>query len=148
MFKKVILSLVVIVTFGFYVYNLKLGKIEETNIILPKVKSSPKTKVSTLSFPENKYQDGKYTGEVFDAYYGNVQVGVVISKGKISRVNFLEYPDDRVTSERINSIAMPLLIEEAISAQSAEVDIVSGATQTSKAFRKSLESALAKAKES
>lgn len=91
------------------------------------------------------YKDGQYTGDVADAYYGNVQVKVVVSNGKISDVQFLDYPHDRLTSQAINSQAMPYLKSEAIAAQSANVDIVSGATQTSEAFRQSLQSALTKA---
>jgi uncharacterized protein with FMN-binding domain len=57
----------------------------------------------------------------------------------------LEYPNDRRTSERINSQAMPYLIQEAIQSQNYQVDIISGATQTSKAFIESLKTALSQA---
>ena len=92
-----------------------------------------------------KYKDGTYTGGVADAYYGNIQVQVTIANGKISDVTFLQYPNDNRTSHFINSQAMPLLKSEAIQAQSAQVDAVSGASQSSKAFRESLSSALTKA---
>jgi len=92
------------------------------------------------------YKDGEYTGDVADAYYGNVQVQAVIKGGKITDVFFLDYPNDRRTSERINTQAMPYLRQEAIIAQSANVNIVTGATQTSKAFRESLKTALDKAR--
>jgi uncharacterized protein with FMN-binding domain len=91
------------------------------------------------------YRDGIYTGNVEDAYYGNVQVRVTISGGKIANVEFLDYPQDRRTSVQINSQAMPYLISEAIQTQSSQVDIVSGATDTSMAFIQSLASALAQA---
>lgn len=96
--------------------------------------------------PSGAYRDGSYTGSITDAYYGNVQVRAVISGGKITDVQFLDYPQDRNTSREISVQAMPVLASEAIQAQSATVDIVSGATQTSEAFRISLASALAKAK--
>lgn len=92
------------------------------------------------------YKDGQYTGSVADAYYGNVQVKAVISGGKIADVQFLDYPQDRGTSIRINFQAMPYLTSEAIQAQSVNVDTISGATETSRAFRESLDSALAQAK--
>ncbi len=92
-----------------------------------------------------KYKNGTYTGPEADAYYGYVQVQVTIQNGKIADVNFLDYPQDRRTSARINSIATPYLVTEAIQAQSANVDIISGATLTSEAFVKSLELALNKA---
>ena len=89
------------------------------------------------------------TADIFDtvfAYFGMVQVKAVIQAGKIADVQFLQYPNDRRTSIRINNIAMPYLITEALQAQSAEVDIISGATLTSEAFAQSLQSALATAK--
>jgi uncharacterized protein with FMN-binding domain len=65
--------------------------------------------------------------------------------GKIADVTFLDYPQDRGTSVRINSYAMPQLIQEAITAQSANVNGVSGASDTSSAFQQSLASALSQA---
>ena len=92
------------------------------------------------------YKDGEYTGESVDAFYGNVQVVAVVRGGRITDVKFLDYPKDRSTSLEISNQAMPLLKTEAIAAQKANVDIISGATQTSEGFIKSLASALAKAK--
>ena len=92
------------------------------------------------------YKDGSYTGPEVDAFYGLVQVKVVVQNGKIANVQFLEYPNDRRTSVRINTIVMPYLQQEAIQAQNANVDIISGATLTSEAFMTSLQSALNKAR--
>ncbi len=96
--------------------------------------------------PAGQYKDGSYTGSVADAYYGYVQVKAIISGGKITDVRFLNYPQDRGTSIEINTQAMPYLTQEAITAQNANVDVVSGATETSRAFRESLAAALALAK--
>lgn len=93
-----------------------------------------------------KYKNGTYTGSVEDAYYGNIQVQAVISGGRITDVVFLQYPNDNSTSQYINSQAMPLLKQEAIAAQNAQVDIISGASATSPAFQASLANALAQAK--
>ena len=92
------------------------------------------------------YKNGTYTGPQIDAYYGMVQVEAIVQNGKIADVQFLEYPSDRRTSQRINSIAMPYLQQEAVQAQTANVDIISGATLTSQAFIMSLQSALSSAK--
>ena len=92
------------------------------------------------------YKDGTYTGPEVDAVYGLVQVQAVIQNGKIANVQFLEYPNDRRTSVRINSFAVPYLQQEAIQAQSANVNLITGATLTSEAFQMSLQSALGKAK--
>jgi len=92
-----------------------------------------------------KYKDGTYTGSVADAYYGNIQVAAVISGGRLTSVKVLQYPNDRNTSVEINQQALPMLIQQAISAQSANVDGISGASDTSAAFSESLGVALGKA---
>lgn len=96
--------------------------------------------------PQGQYKDGQYIGSSADAFYGFVQVKAIISGGKITDVQFLSYPSDRQNSIQINSQAMPYLTQEAIAAQSANVNIVSGATDTSQAFIQSLASALTQAK--
>ncbi len=91
------------------------------------------------------YNDGTYTGNSADAYYGYIQVEAIIKNGQIADVKFLQYPSDRSTSRYINSRAMPYLTQEAIQAQNANVNIVSGATDSSMAFQQSLGSALSQA---
>lgn len=92
-----------------------------------------------------QYKNGSYTGTSVDAYYGFVQVEAIIQGGKLADVRFLSYPNDRKTSVRINESAMPELIQEAIQAQSANVNGVSGASDTSQAFVESLGAALSQA---
>jgi uncharacterized protein with FMN-binding domain len=93
----------------------------------------------------SQYKNGTFTGVSANAFYGQVQVQVMIENGKISSVTFLNYPKDRRTSARINSYAIPYLQSEAIQAQNANVDVISGATLTSEAFAVSLQSALRQA---
>lgn len=95
--------------------------------------------------PAGQYKNGTYTGVAADAYYGTIQVEAIIQNGALADIQFLQYPSDRSTSVRINSRAMPILKQEAISAQSANVNIVSGATDSSQAFQQSLASALSQA---
>lgn len=92
------------------------------------------------------YKNGAYTGSVQDAFYGNIQVQVVISGGKITNVIFLQYPNDNRTSQYINSQADPMLTQETIQAQSAQINGVSGASASSQAFQASLADALSQAK--
>lgn len=115
--------------------------------------NSNSTASSTGGTPNNssssaaaQYKDGTYTGTVADAYYGNVEVSATVSGGKITDVKFLQSPDTHSTSVIINQQAMPYLKQEAIQAQSANVQIISGATFTSQAFVQSLSSALSQAK--
>lgn len=141
--KKILLSLSVI--FAFILYSMyQKSQDLETNIVV-----SAKTRNSTPNIsPEvnREYKNGEYIGDVIDVYYGNVQVKAIITNGKIADVQFLQYPNARRASIKINTQAMPYLKQEAIQVQNANVDIVTGATQTSHAFRQSLQFALNKAK--
>jgi uncharacterized protein with FMN-binding domain len=92
-----------------------------------------------------RYKDGTYTGNVADAFYGKVQVAAIVQGGKLVDVQFLQYPNGSGHSSRVSADSLPILRQEAISAQSANVDVVSGATQTSQAFEESLANALAQA---
>lgn len=148
--KKFFLSFSLILIFSLYVYHEKFGD-EKENVVIPQpsaltqpnLGTSSPTPVSTIG---SRYKNGSYIGDVADAYYGNIQVKVTIAGGKIADVQFLQYPNDRSTSIEINQQAMPYLKQEAIQAQDYNVDIVSGATQSSEAFRQSLKSALDQAR--
>lgn len=96
--------------------------------------------------PGTAYKDGTYTGSVADAQWGYVQAQAVIQGGQITNVKFLQYPHDRGRSIEINQIADPELVQEAIQAQSAQVDLISGATDSSVAFIESLTDALSQAR--
>jgi uncharacterized protein with FMN-binding domain len=131
-----------------------------TPVVVPVKTPTPTTKLVTkpdptpkptpvpipIPKPTGQYADGTYTGDPTDAYYGTIQVQATVQNGKLTDVQFLQHPNDRNTSIRINNRAMPILRQEAISAQSANVNIVSGATDSSGAFRQSLASALSQAK--
>jgi len=95
---------------------------------------------------QGSYKDGTYTGSAADAFYGLIQVQATIQNGKITNVKFLQAPSDRSESVQINQQADPMLAQEAIQAQSASVNIISGATDSSQAFMQSLASALSQAK--
>ncbi len=91
------------------------------------------------------YANGTYTGPVTNAYYGNMQIQAIVSGGKLSAIRVLQYPDTHGASISINSQALPMLRNEVIAAQSANVNIISGATLSSEAFLRSLYGALSKA---
>lgn len=101
---------------------------------------------NTSNATSRGYKNGTYRGSVVDAYYGNIQVQVQITGGRITDVTFLQYPNDNGTSRFINSQAMPMLKSEAIQAQNAQVNIISGASDSSMAFQQSLADALSQAK--
>jgi uncharacterized protein with FMN-binding domain len=147
--KKLLLSTTLMGTFG--IYSLVLGKVAPAT---PAVLSSG-TSDTPVPLPGNQqpaiggggaYRNGEYIGDTADAFYGNIQVKVTVKGGQITDVQFLQYPNDRGRSIAINTMAMPQLRSEAIRNQTAQVDIISGATDSSQAFIQSLASALTQAK--
>ena len=82
------------------------------------------------------------TGNVANTAYGPVQVQVVVATSKIVKVNILEQPSSTSRDLQIGQFAFPKLVGETLSAQSARIDSVSGATYTSGGYIKSLQSAL------
>ena len=99
----------------------------------------------TVAAGGGPYADGTFSGPSVDAYYGMVQIQAIVKGGRLTGIKVLHYPSDRRTSVAINRQALPMLRDEAVTAQSAEVDIVSGATLTSRAFIRSLRGALQQA---
>lgn len=85
-------------------------------------------------------KDGTFTGQVFGTRYGNVGVSITIQNGKIVSVDTPSYPSSPPSVGARDS-----LLAQAISANSANIQGVSGATITSIAFQQSLESALSQA---
>lgn len=83
-------------------------------------------------------------GPVVDTQFGPVQVRIDVAAGRIADVVALQLPTGR-HSGQISSFAAPVLRQEALQAQSAKIDTVSGATYTSDAYAQSLQAALDKA---
>lgn len=147
MVKKFLLSAALVVIFAFYVFHQRSENPTQVAALPTEPVSPSDTSPAGVSSPApvGTYRDGSYTGEVADAFYGNIQVQAIVTGGKISDVRFLQYPNDRPESIQVSSQSIPLLKQEAIQSQNAQVDIVTGATQTSQAFIQSLGSALEKA---
>jgi uncharacterized protein with FMN-binding domain len=85
------------------------------------------------------------TGPVETNLYGPVQVQITVSGSAITAVKALVLPTDRARSAYISSVAGPVLIQEAMQAQSANIDSVSGASFTSYSFAESLQAAITQA---
>ncbi|WP_327111789.1 FMN-binding protein [Streptomyces sp. NBC_01341] len=85
---------------------------------------------------------GTFTGDPIDTPYGTVQVAATLTKGKITEVKVLRAPDQNGRDRQIASYALPRLTQEALGAQSAHIDAVSGASYTSQGYVQSLQSAL------
>ncbi|MFF8969357.1 FMN-binding protein [Streptomyces sp. NPDC014995] len=91
--------------------------------------------------------NGTVTGDVAQTQYGPVQVRLTVANGKVTQAEAVQSPKGG-QSDQINANAVPKLNQAAVAAQSAEIDSVSGATYTSEGYKKSLQSALDKAKAS
>ncbi len=139
--KKLILSSILILVFGWYVLSKNTVPFLIRNSSMIPLSAS----VAAQPTSANHYKDGQYVGVVADAYYGNLQVAAVISGGKITEVKFHEYPQERQNSVRLNENAIPRLQTETIAIQSANVDSITGASLTSAAYFESLTSALSQA---
>ncbi|MGW4157427.1 FMN-binding protein [Micromonospora chersina] len=85
---------------------------------------------------------GTATGSVAQTRWGPVQVRITVSGGKITDVTAVQVPDGNHRDQEINDYAVPILRQEALAAQSARIDTVSGATVTSDGYRESLQSAI------
>jgi uncharacterized protein with FMN-binding domain len=81
-------------------------------------------------------------GAVVQTQFGPVQVRVTINGGKLTDVVPLQLPSDRSRDQEIASYSVPILRSEALKAQSAQIDMVSGATYTSQGYIQSLQAAL------
>jgi uncharacterized protein with FMN-binding domain len=82
-------------------------------------------------------------GAIAQTRWGPVQVQVTTDgSGTITAVEVVQYPSGNSTDEQINSYALPILVQSTLDAQSARVDMVSGATVTSEGYVQSLQSAL------
>jgi uncharacterized protein with FMN-binding domain len=104
--------------------------------------ATPSTDTTTTATAAGTYKDGTATGAVISTRFGDVQVEVTISGGAIANVTALQLPDRDRRSQSIASAAAPILRDEALTAQSANIDLLSGATYTSEAYAESLQSAL------
>lgn len=82
------------------------------------------------------------TGDTAETRWGPVRVRVTLGGGELTDVTAVNYPHDNPRDQEINAYALPQLRREALSAQSARIDTVSGATYTSDGYRRSLQSAL------
>ncbi|MCR6492576.1 FMN-binding protein [Cellulomonas sp. P24] len=86
-----------------------------------------------------------YDGDVASTRWGDVQVRITVTDGKVTASEAIAYPNGNGRDQQINAYAIPILNQEAVAAQSANISMVSGATVTSQGYVQSLQSALDKA---
>ena len=86
-----------------------------------------------------------YQGSTVQTRWGPVQVQITVTSGTITAVDVLQHPSENPKDAEINDYALPVLVQDTLKAQSAKIDMVSGATVTSDGYVQSLQSALDKA---
>ncbi|MEO3775658.1 FMN-binding protein [Micromonospora sp. B11E3] len=86
--------------------------------------------------------DRQVDGSVAQTRWGPVQVRITVSGGRITEVTAVQVPDGNFRDRQINGYAVPILRQQALAAQSARIDTVSGATVTSDGYRESLQAAI------
>ena len=111
--------------------------------------TSPMTVASRTSSPSSSSTGSSgttasktYTGSVAQTRWGPVQVEITVQDGRITAATVLQQPNGNHRDTEINDYALPILIQDTLSAQSANIDMVSGATVTSEGYVESLQAAL------
>ncbi|NEA52664.1 FMN-binding protein [Streptomyces sp. SID13666] len=106
--------------------------------------SSPAAAGSAPSASAGSTSGGVRTvdGDTIQTRFGPVQVRITLTGSKITAVTVLQVPDENGRDQEIAEFSVPLLTQEALDAQSAGIDTVSGATYTSEGYIRSLQSAL------
>ncbi len=108
-------------------------------VIAPTAKPTPaNTSAPTPGVPVTQTVDG----DIVNTRYGLVQIQLVVVDGVITKVNPLQMPSGE--NGRYTTIALPVLIEETLQAQSAQIASVSGASYTSQGYTISLQGAISR----
>jgi uncharacterized protein with FMN-binding domain len=104
--------------------------------------STPAQPVATPGVVSTASGEVSVNGTSEGTRYGPVQVRVTIRGKRLVTVTAVTYPASGGRDREISAFALPQLQQEAIAAQGAHIDTVSGATFTSDGYRRSLQSAL------
>jgi uncharacterized protein with FMN-binding domain len=129
---------IVVLLFGYHTSTNQTSPAAATSGASPPTTSSGSSNSTTS--PSSKITT--YTGPVAQTRWGPVQVKITVQRGKITKVTVLQQPNGDPRDAEINSQALPILIDETVTAQSANIDMVSGATVTSDGYVRSLQAAL------
>lgn len=102
----------------------------------------PQDSTGDTSDQTSQAQTTTVTGPSVDTRWGPVQVAITVEDGTITDVTVPVYPDQNGRDQEINAYALPILIDETLQAQSADIDMISGATVTCVGYQQSLQGAI------
>jgi uncharacterized protein with FMN-binding domain len=142
----VILTATVAGTAGVLAFHPQSSAVKTATASVPAATATatPSTTSGSTSAKSSSGVSGTATGSAVPTRYGSAQVRVTVKNGNITSVVATELQGGDPRSQMISSSAEPVLRQEALSAQSAGIDAVSGATYTSGSYDQSLQSALDK----
>jgi uncharacterized protein with FMN-binding domain len=129
---------IVVLLFGYHTSTNK----STSAATVPSASAPTTTSSPQASSSGNSSNIKTYTGSVAQTRWGPVQVKITVQDGKLTKVTVLQEPNGNRRDQEINDQALPILIDETVSAQSAKIDMVSGATVTSEGYVQSLQGAL------
>jgi len=130
---------VVTLLFGYHTSTSGPATASDTVVAAP---AAPQGTGSSGSDSTSSGTASTVTGSVASTRWGPVQVSILVTDGKITAVDVPRYPTGNGKDRQINATALPILTKETLSAKSADIDMVSGATVTSEGYVQSLQSAL------
>jgi uncharacterized protein with FMN-binding domain len=115
-----------------------------TSTPTPSASASPSPSATATPAPGQAAATKTVTGSAIDTQYGAVQVKLTFTGNTITAVDTVQAPDGNGRDQEINQQALPILQQEVLSSQSANIDTVSGATYTSEGYIQSVQSAIDK----
>jgi uncharacterized protein with FMN-binding domain len=130
---------VVTLLFGYHTSTSSTSGTAPSVIASPAV---PSTSGTSTSGGGTSASGRTVTGPSVDTRWGPVQVEVTVTGGRLTDVAVVDYPTENGKDRAINARAVPILVQEALDAQSADIDMVSGATVPSEGYVESLQAAL------
>ncbi len=121
-------------------------KVERSNkpVTVTTPAKPPATSTSPRTAPAAKAHSTTIVGSDVPTKFGDVQVSLTVKAGRITNVQWLKLPLDRPRSRYISTTAAPILRSEVLRAQSARINLVSGASYTSEGWANSVQSAIAR----
>ncbi|RPF32090.1 FMN-binding protein [Streptomyces sp. TLI_185] len=140
--RRIVLASAATVSGMVLLLSLKPHSTPDVGLAVPAPSSSSSSGTSGGSGGSTTTVTKSVTGDTIQTRWGPVQVKITVKSGKLTDVTAVQYPTDNPKDQEINSYALPRLRSEALQAQSASIDTVSGATYTSDGYRQSLQSAL------
>jgi uncharacterized protein with FMN-binding domain len=149
--RRAVTVLLVTVAVTFLLFNFKprpaLTISAATTPPRPAATSSPSGGRSSPTAPKKKpaVKARTVVGPAVNTEYGTVQVAATVAGHKVEDVRALVLPSGSGRTNDISSQVGPLLRQEAMAAQSAQIDTISGASYTSEGYRQSLQAALDRA---